>query len=140
MGMGSLNQKSNKQRRVISDINITPFVDVLLVLLIIFMVAAPMMTSSVNVSLPEGSGTPNNFKTKPVTIAIKADGTLFLDELPIKLNALSYQLVQLTHNNLNNPIHISADQNLDYGRVMNVVKMVNSAGFKQVILVTQLVN
>ncbi len=134
----SFDPKSSKKRRVISDINITPFVDVLLVLLIIFMVAAPMMTSSINVDLPKGAANPTNEKIQPISISVKSDGTIFLQEELIKLSSLPSQLLQLSNNNLSNKIFVKADKNLDYGRVMDVVRTVSLAGFNQVVLVTEL--
>lgn len=139
MGANLFNQENSKKRRIISDINITPFVDVLLVLLIIFMVAAPMMTSGVNVTLPKGASASISEKIKPLTLSIKSDGSIFLEEDKIRLSSLSKKLLQVTGNNLNNKIYIRADKKLDYGRVMNVVKNVNLTGFNQVILVTELV-
>ncbi|OFW81424.1 MAG: protein TolR [Alphaproteobacteria bacterium RIFCSPLOWO2_01_FULL_40_26] len=126
------------KRRIISEINITPFVDVLLVLLIIFMVAAPMMTSAINVDLPKGSTNPNNEKTQPISVSIKSDGTIFLQEESAKLTSLPNKLLELTGNNLNNKIFVRADKSLDYGRVMEVVRTINLAGFNQIVLVTQL--
>jgi biopolymer transport protein TolR len=134
----SFESKFSKKRRIISDINITPFVDVLLVLLIIFMVAAPMMTSSINVDLPGGTTNPLNEKTQPISISVKADGSIFLQEEQIKITALPSKLLSLTNNNLSNKIHVRADKKLDYGRVMEVVKTVSSTGFNQVVLVTEL--
>jgi biopolymer transport protein TolR len=133
-----LQSKYSKKRRAISDINITPFVDVLLVLLIIFMVAAPMMTSAVNVDLPKGSTNPENEKIQPITISIKSDGTIFLQEEQVKLGALAARLVELSGSNLNNKIHVRADKHLDYGRVMEIVRTVNIAGFNQIVLVTEI--
>jgi biopolymer transport protein TolR len=134
----SLNQKSAKKRRIISEINVTPFVDVLLVLLIIFMVAAPMMTSSVSIDLPKGSADPNNEKIQPITVSVKADGTIFLQEDSIKLSVLGAQLIEISGKNLSNKILVRADKNLDYGRVMEVVRIISVAGFNQVVLVTEL--
>jgi biopolymer transport protein TolR len=134
----SLNQKSAKKRRIISEINVTPFVDVLLVLLIIFMVAAPMMTSSVSIDLPKGSADPNNEKIQPITVSVKADGTIFLQEDSVKLSVLGAQLVEISGKNLSNKILVRADKNLDYGRVMEVVRIISVAGFNQVVLVTEL--
>lgn len=134
----SLNQKSSKKRRIISEINVTPFVDVLLVLLIIFMVAAPMMTSSVSIDLPKGSADPNNEKIQPITVSVKADGTIFLQEDSIKLSVLGAQLIEISGKNLSNKILVRADKNLDYGRVMEVVRIISVAGFNQVVLVTEL--
>lgn len=138
MGISSSSQKGNKKRRVISDINITPFVDILLVLLIIFMIAAPMMTSGIDVSLPKGAGEPTTEETKPIAVSIKNDGTVFIEEESVKLSSLSEKLLELSKKDLTNKIHVKADQTLDYGRVMNVVKTINLAGFSQVILVTEI--
>ena len=134
----SLNQKSAKKRRIISEINVTPFVDVLLVLLMIFMVAAPMMTSSVSIDLPKGSADPNNEKIQPITVSVKADGTIFLQEDSVKLSTLGAQLIEINGKNLSNKILVRADKNLDYGRVMEVVRIISVAGFNQVVLVTEL--
>jgi biopolymer transport protein TolR len=134
----SFDQKNSKKRRIISDINITPFVDVLLVLLIIFMVAAPMMTSGIEVELPKGATNPLNEKSQPISVSVKDDGTIFLQEETIKLSSLPTKLLQLSGNNLGNKIMVYADKKLDYGRVMEVVKTIGLAGFNQVVLVTEL--
>jgi len=128
----------SKKRQAIAEINVTPFVDVLLVLLIIFMVAAPMMTSSVNLDLPKGAADPNNEKIQPITISVKSDGAVFLQDESVKLGALASKLLDATGKNLNNKIFVRADKNLDYGRVMEVVRTINVAGFSQVVLVTEL--
>lgn len=134
----SNNNGSNKKRRIISEINITPFVDILLVLLIIFMVAAPMMTSSINIDLPKGVTSPTNEKIQPIAISIKSDGTIFIQDDPVRLNALPAKLIELTGNNLNSKIQVRADKKIDYGRVMDIIKTVNLTGFSQVVLVTEL--
>jgi biopolymer transport protein TolR len=134
----SFESNRSKKRRIVSDINITPFVDVLLVLLIIFMVAAPMMTSSINVYLPKGASSPTNEKIQPISISVKADSSIFLQEEAIKLSSLATRLLEVTGNNLSNKIYVRADKNLDYGRVMEVVKTVSIAGFTQVVLVTEM--
>lgn len=133
-----LNHNNNKKRRIISDINITPFVDVLLVLLIIFMVAAPMMTSAINIDLPKGASTPTNEKVQPISISIKSDGSIFLQEEAIKLTTLPARLLEMTGNNLSNKIYVRADKGLGYGRVMEIVRAVSVAGFNQVVLATEL--
>lgn len=138
MALISFNSKNNKKKRIISDINITPFVDVLLVLLIIFMVAAPLMTSGVKVDLPQGASSPIDEKMQPIIVSIKTDGLIFLQDEPMKLGLLGPRLLASTANNLNTKIYVRADQNLDYGRVMEVVKSINITGFNQVILVTEL--
>ena len=138
MAISPLNSRNGKKKPAISDINITPFVDVLLVLLIIFMVAAPLMTSGVNVDLPKGAASAIEEKTQPIIVSIKADGAIFLQDDSIKINLLPHRLLAITGNNLNSKIYIRADQTLGYGRVMEVVKSINVAGFNQAILVTEL--
>ena len=134
----SNNKGNNKKRRIISEINITPFVDILLVLLIIFMVAAPMMTSSINVDLPKGATAPVNEQIQPVAISIKSDGTLYVQDDAVKLGVLPTKLLEVTGNNLNSKIQVRADKKIDYGRVMDIIKTVNMTGFTQVVLVTEL--
>jgi biopolymer transport protein TolR len=137
MGM-KFSATKNKKRQAIAEINITPFVDVLLVLLIIFMVAAPMMTSGVDVELPKGALNPINEKEAPITIAVKSDGAIFVQDEEVKLRALASHLLEMTNNNLDSKIYIKADKNLDYGRVMEIVKVTSLAGFSQVVLVTEI--
>ncbi len=138
MGFSLPNSKSSKKKRIISDINITPFVDILLVLLIIFIVAAPLMTSGVKVDLPKGASSPIDEKAQPIIVSIKTGGEIFLQDEPLKLGLLSSRLLGATNSNLNTKIYVRGDQTLDYGRVMEVVKTINVAGFNQVILVTEL--
>lgn len=109
----SNNTNNNKKRRVISEINITPFVDILLVLLIIFMVAAPMMTSSISVDLPKGASAPTNEKIQPIAVSIKEDGTIYVQDDSVKLAALSSKLLEVTGNNLNSKIQVRADKRID---------------------------
>ena len=97
-----------------------------------------MMTSSVNIDLPKGSATPANEKIQPILVSVKTDGAVFLQDEAVKLSALPAKLLELTGNNLSNKIYVRADKNLDYGRVMEVVKTVSLAGFNQVSLATEL--
>ncbi len=120
------------------DINITPFVDVLLVLLIIFMVAAPMMTGSVELDLPKGASNANQSQDEPIAVSIKNDGSIYLQEEQTKLRSLPEKLLAITGNNIDSKIFVRADSKIDYGRVMEAVKTINSAGFTQVVLVTEL--
>jgi biopolymer transport protein TolR len=138
MGFNFQNNNSRKRRQAMSDINITPFVDVLLVLLIIFMVAAPMMTGSVELELPKGTANIINEKDEPITVSIQSDGSVYLQENVVKLRLLPERLLNITNNNIGSKIFVRADTKLDYGRVMEVVRTINSTGFTQVILVTEL--
>jgi biopolymer transport protein TolR len=131
------NRKSHK-RAVMSDINITPFVDVLLVLLIIFMVAAPLITSSIDVNLPQGTNNPIQEKTQTITVSINSDNKIFLQDELIKLPILTSKLKEISANNLTNKIFVRADKSLDYGSVMDIVKTISQAGFSNVVLVTEI--
>lgn len=131
-------KKNGNKRAVISEINITPFVDVLLVLLIIFMVAAPMLTSSVDINLPQGVETANEEKLQTITVSVKSDGTIFLQDDLIKSTILASRLKEISANNFTRKIFVRADKSLDYGKVMDVVKTISVAGFAQVVLVTEL--
>ena len=140
MAISTQNKKHYKGRRsqAISDINITPFVDVLLVLLIIFMVAAPMMTSSINLELPKGVSTPEADKDKTITVSITQDAQLFINDDLVKKEDLISKITVISNGNLTTKINVRADQKLDYGAVMNLVKTINLGGFSQVTLVTEL--
>jgi biopolymer transport protein TolR len=130
-------EKNNRKKRIISDINITPFVDVLLVLLIIFMVTAPMLTNSVNLDLPDGASNKISEKDQTITVSIRQDMSIFLQENQIKLQDLAPSILKLADNNFSSKVYVRADKNLDYGNVMNVVKTINSAGFRQISLITE---
>ncbi len=121
-----------------SDINITPFVDVLLVMLIIFMVAAPMMTGNVDLELPKGANNSNHKQDDPISVSIKNDGSVYIGDKMVKLQSLPKMLLQVANNDINSKIFVRADVKIDYGRVMEVVKVINSLGFTQVVLVTEL--
>jgi biopolymer transport protein TolR len=131
------NSKNHKKKVAISEINITPFVDVLLVLLIIFMVAAPMLTSSVSLNLPNGVEKSENIESKDIIVSMQKNGTLFIQEEEIAKNNLANKLKKLTNNNLSERILVRADKFIEYGEVMNLIKMLSLAGFSQVLLVTE---
>ncbi len=130
--------KNHKKRRVISDINITPFVDILLVLLIIFMITAPMITSNVKVDLPSGATAPSSEKEQMIVVSVKTDGGIFLQDDSVRMSELGQALIKITNNNFKSKIHIRADKTIDYGKVMEVIKIINLAGFLQVALVTEI--
>ena len=138
MAFSSQKRGKGRKKQAMSDINITPFVDVLLVLLIIFMVAAPMMTGSVNVDLPTGASGAISEKVQPIAITIKQDGSIYLQEDQIKLASLPRLALDITNNDLGAKIFVRADQQIDYGQVMEIVKTLNATGFSKVVLVTEL--
>jgi biopolymer transport protein TolR len=132
------NQKNLRKKRIVSEINITPFVDVLLVLLIIFMITTPMMTSGINIDLPKGSSNELDYESLNISVSIKKDGSIFLQDNVIKQDELSKKLIEISNNNMSSKIYVRGDQDIDYGMVMQIVKLINVAGFSQVILVTEL--
>jgi len=138
MSFSDFSSRSNKKRSTISDINITPFVDILLVLLIIFMVCAPMMSSGIKINLPKGSQDPISESNTPISISIKHDGSIYLQDKIIKINQLNNNLSKLTTNNFDTKIFVRADKSIDYGKVMDVVSLIGIAGFSKVILVTDI--
>jgi len=139
MGFKSSNYNFRKKRTsLLSDINITPFVDILLVLLIIFMVAAPMMTSGISLDLPKGVASPEEDKNKFITVSINKKGEIFLDDSAVKITNLGSKLLIVTSGNLSQKISLRADISLHYGKVMEVVKIINLAGFNQLSLITEL--
>lgn len=140
MAFSKQNKSRGRKKQAISDINITPFVDVLLVLLIIFMVAAPMMVGSVNIDLPKGSSGALSEEIPPISVTIKKDGSIYLQEDLVKLPLLPKLILSLANNNIGAKIFVRADKAIDYGKVMDVVRMINVAGFTKVVLVTELIN
>ncbi len=131
------NHKNLKKKPAMAEINITPFVDVLLVLLIIFMVAAPMLTSSVPLNLPNGVENQTTAQPENIIVSMQQNGVLFVQEEAVNKNNLANKLIKLTNNNLSEKILVRADKLIEYGEVMNLIKMLSMAGFSQVLLVTE---
>ena len=120
-----------------ADMNVTPLVDVMLVLLIIFMVTAPLMTSGVNVDLPKTNAAPINADTKPITLTIKGDGSLFLGDDAVTVDELVAKLQAASQNDPNHRIFVRGDQHIDYGRVMQVMGTITGGGFTHVALLAE---
>ncbi|WHA41747.1 protein TolR [Agrobacterium larrymoorei] len=121
----------------ISEINVTPLVDVMLVLLIIFMVAAPMMTVGVPVDLPQTSASALNSETQPITISVNADGKIHLQETPIEAAEVADKLQAISTTGYNERIFVRADSVAAYGVVADVMARIQAAGFKNIGLVTK---
>ena len=119
------------------EINVTPFVDVMLVLLIIFMVTAPMLTSGVPIELPETKGQQLQTSKEPVTISVDKSGKVFIQETEIKLDELGPKLKAIAKNGVEEQVFIRGDKGIDYGTVMRVMGRVKAAGFTKVSLVTE---
>ncbi|MET0174052.1 protein TolR [Agrobacterium vaccinii] len=139
-GGGSGGRRGRGRRRgggAISEINVTPLVDVMLVLLIIFMVAAPMMTVGVPVDLPQTSANALNSDTQPITISVNADGVIHLQETPIQAAEVADKLQAISTTGYNERIFVRADSVAAYGIVADVMARIQAAGFKNIGLVTQ---
>jgi biopolymer transport protein TolR len=120
-----------------SEINVTPFVDVMLVLLIIFMVTAPMLTSGVPIELPETKGQQLQTNKEPVTISVDKSGKMFIGDTEVSLGNISEVLKARAKNGTEEQIFIRGDKGIDYGTVMRVMGRVKAAGFTKVSLVTE---
>ena len=136
-GGGSGHRRRRAKRPgVINEINMTPFIHVMLVLLIIFMVAAPMMTAGVPLDLPQTKAAPLNVDAKPVTLSIKATGQVFLGETELADDAIVGKLAEVSKAGFDERIFVRGDKKVDYGRVAQVMSIVTTAGYKRVALVT----
>ena len=123
--------------RPMSDINVTPMVDVMLVLLVIFMVTAPLLTVGVQVDLPKTKSSVIPGEDEPLTISVDDQGRIFLQETELELAGLAPRLLAITKNNPDARIFIRGDKAIDYGRVMEVMGTINAAGYRKVALVTE---
>ena len=121
-----------------NEINVTPFVDVMLVLLIIFMVTAPLLTTGVKVNLPQSNAKSISEKKEPITITINSKAEIFLQKKKMSTKKLIEKLNMLKKQNKDLKIYIRGDRKLDYGKIMTLMGNINRAGFKKVALVTEL--
>ncbi|WCS26004.1 ExbD/TolR family protein [Methylobacterium sp. NMS14P] len=144
MGMAAGASQVGKRRRrrgrrggPINEINMTPFIDVVLVLLIIFMVAAPMMTVGVPLDLPQSKASPLNSDVKPITLSIRQTGQVFLGEDELTDDTIVPKLMETAKTGTEERVFVRGDKRVDYGRVAQVMAIVTGGGFKKVALVTE---
>ncbi len=124
--------------RPMAEINVTPFVDVMLVLLIVFMVAAPLLTSGVPVELPNSDAKAiTEDENKPIEITVAKDGTIYIGEEEIARKRLVPLLSAMTEGQIDRRIYIRGDKEISYGTVMNIIGAVNGAGFTKVALLSE---
>lgn len=126
------------RRRPMSDINVTPFVDVMLVLLIIFMVTAPLMTVGVPVDLPKTKAPSLHEKTEPLVISVTEAGEIFVQESLLPLEALVPKLRAILEGKPDMRVFVRGDAKIAYGRIVEVMGTLTSAGFEKVALLAQL--
>jgi biopolymer transport protein TolR len=132
----SSSRRGRSRRTPMAEINVTPFVDVMLVLLIIFMVTAPLLTAAVPVDLPDSRANPIDSEAQAVTISIDRQGAVFIDDRQVAAGGLAEALAALPRSGAGPDITLRADRSLDYGRVMAVMGELNRAGLNRVSLVT----
>ena len=138
--MQNFNQKNSSRKKrytQISDINVTPFVDVMLVLLIVFMVTAPLLTVGIPVDLPKVKANALTDQKDPIEITVKLDGSVFMGESIVEIENLIPRLNAISDQNNEARIYVRADRVVAYGRVMEIMSIINSAGYVKVALVTQ---
>jgi biopolymer transport protein TolR len=133
----SRRRRSARRGGPINEINMTPFIDVMLVLLIIFMVTAPLMTAGVPLDLPQTRAAPLNVDAKPVTLSIRSSGQVFLGEAELKDTDIVGKLAGVAKQGFEERIFVRGDKRVEYGRVAEVMSVVTSAGYKRVALVTE---
>ena len=143
MGMSAAGTRSGGRRRrgvprygAMAEINMTPFIDVMLVLLIIFMVAAPLLATGVPIDLPQTKAAPLNIESKPVSVTIDDKGALFVMEQPVKAEELVARLKGVATLGFEERIYVRGSKSVSYGRVAEIMSLVTSAGYKKVALVT----
>jgi biopolymer transport protein TolR len=134
---GGRRGRGRARRQPMADINMTPFIDVMLVLLIIFMVAAPLLATGVAVDLPQTKAGQLNIDQKPVTIAIDDKGQIFLMDQEIDVSQLVDRLKDVAKQGVDERIYVRGSKAVNYGRVAEIMSLVTSAGYKKVALVTE---
>jgi biopolymer transport protein TolR len=131
-------RRRNGRFKPMAEINVTPMVDVMLVLLIIFMVTAPLLTVGIPVNLPQTRAEPLSNPDEPIVVTINDKGAIYLQETTIGDDVLVPRLQAITENKPDTKIFVRGDKKIDYGRVMQVMGLIKSAGFTQVALVVDL--
>ncbi|WP_370199708.1 ExbD/TolR family protein [Roseibium sp.] len=137
-GQAGSGRRGRRRRRhaPMSEINVTPMVDVMLVLLIIVMVAAPLLTVGVPIDLPETSAKALEGDTEPITISVNAAGEIFIQDTPITIEEIVPKLEAIAANGYEERIYVRGDQDADYGTMMKLMGRISAAGFKRLGLVT----
>ena len=135
MAFGRL--ESAKPDAPMSDINVTPMVDVMLVLLVIFILTAPLLTSAIRLDLPQGEGTQSGQAPQSVTLVVNAQGALFFNDQPVTVDALRARLQEAARRNPDTEVQLRADQSIAYGRVVEVMGLAQQAGLSRTGFVAQ---
>ena len=136
-GSSGRRRRGGRKHKPMADINMTPFIDVMLVLLIIFIVAAPLLTTGVPLDLPQTGAQSLNLEKQPLVVSIKADGKVFLMETEITLEELVPKLQAVSKTGPDERIYLRGDKSIAYGRVAEVMAVLTTAGYRKVALVNE---
>ena len=136
-GTGRSNGRAAGRYRPMSEINVTPLVDVMLVLLVVFMVTAPLLTVGVPVELPQTQAPPINEPKEPLVITVNRDGAIFIQETTVPVESLIVRLQSITGSNPDAVLYVRGDKEINYGRVLEVMSLISAAGFRKVSLVAE---
>src|SRR3984885_7675291 len=123
--------------KAMADINMTPFIDVMLVLLIIFMVAAPLLATGVPIDLPHTKASALNIEQKPLSVAIDEKGAIFVMDEPVPVEQLADKLKDAAHDGFDQRIYVRGADQVNYGKIAEVMSIITTAGYKRVALVTE---
>jgi len=129
--------RGNGRKRLVSDINVTPLVDVMLVLLIIFMITAPMMTQGLNVDLPETTSKSLRQEEKPIVVTVDKDGEISINNIPHVRALMVQELKKSFAANKEQPIYLNADKNVPYGHVVTIMADIKLIGFDKIGMITK---
>ncbi|MDD4615707.1 MAG: protein TolR [Alphaproteobacteria bacterium] len=140
MNAGGGRGRGRRAARSVSDINVTPLVDVMLVLLIVFMITAPMMTTAVPIDLPRTQGRTVNQDKEPLVVSVSAEGRVYVQSKAVRFDEMIPKLKAITGANPDARIFVRGDKALEYGKIMEVMGAISAAGFSKVALVAELPN
>jgi biopolymer transport protein TolR len=130
-------KSKSRSRSLMSEINVTPFVDVMLVLLIVFMVTAPMLTVGVPVNLPNSEADSLPDDQEPLTLSINSKGEIFIQDTKVGFSELVPKLLAISKNRTDTRIYVRGDRNINYGRVMEIMGKLSGSGFSKVALISE---
>ena len=123
-------------KRVISEINVTPFIDIMLILLVVFMITSPMMVAGVQVDLPKANSSPLTGEDKTVVITVGKVGDIYLQDRAVNLGELAKKILELSSNDRSIRLFVRGDKKSDYGEVVNVIDVIRNSGFTKIALMT----
>ena len=130
-------QLNRSSKEPMSEINVTPFVDVMLVLLIIFMVTAPLLTVGVQVDLPESAADSLSEDQEPLTLSINSKGEVFIQEHLVEFEKIVPKILAISNNRTDTRISVRGDRSINYGRVLEIMGKLSGAGFSKVALISE---